>query len=455
LKRKSLIISGAAGAAAVSIAAALVLGPDGSGHNLPPGAIARLHGGHHDSGGSSSSHSSSDGSDGSSPAPSANSATVGQSDDVPYGEATALAQTLGITPDQAVKRLKEQDVNADKAASIDAKLGNQGAGSYLDPTSGSVQTNVLTTQAATTAKAEGATPHLVTTPVTDLDAIQAKLDDSADSAPQGSSWAVDVVNDKVSVLVAPKTPQATVDAFLTKAGVTGKEVSAVAVKETGAALKTRGLIGGDSLNIYSGGVFEGWCSAGFLATTTKKKRVLLTAGHCTQLGTDFRRNADHRRVGHVVAHQFGPADWAEVSVDHPTAWHPTGAYVNRYTKKFSVVSIKGDKVAPVNAWICKSGQTSHWTCGRVLYRNWSGTIVDDFNHYHHLKGLTATSLCTLPGDSGGSVIWNSQAQGLISAGDSSVTSCKGGKLPAGALPTVIQPIAPVLKANHLSLLTRH
>jgi streptogrisin C len=453
LKRKNLVIGGAAGAAAASIAAALLVGTGGGTTGaLPHGAQAQVPAA--SDGSPSSSRSSAPGND----SPATTGPTGDQPvQDVPYAEADALAKVLNVTPAQAVKRLQTQETNSAKADALDQKLGTNGGGSWLDANSGALQTNVLSAQAATVAKAAGATPHLVTASQSALDALQTKLDASATDAPKGGSWGVDVTTDRLALTVTPQTTPAQVTAFLTKAGIIGADVAKVTVHHNGRPVKSRGLVGGDDTEISGGST--GWiCSVGFLATQPNGKRVMLTAGHCSVDGKYYRRDADHRSIGHVVAYQFGSkathasgyrGDWSMISVDHPSLWHPTGPYVNRYKSKFTVVSVRGSKVAPINSFVCKSGQTSHWTCGRILYRNWSGDVAyGAYDQYlMTIKGLTATSICSQGGDSGGPVMFNSQAQGLVSAGSDCATP--------NDVNTVIQPINPVLAQNHLKLLVKH
>lgn len=450
MKRKKLVIGGAAGAAAASIAAALMAGTGGAASGaLPKGTQAQV------------PAASTNGDQGSTP--DANStpdpkAPGGRQplQDVPFGEAEALAKTLKVTKAQAIQRLQVQSVNADKADTIDQKLGDKGAGSWLDPNTGAVQTNVLDAQAASVAKAAGATPHLVANSQSALDALQSKLDAVGAAAPKGASWGVDITTDKVVLTVTPQTSPLDVTAFLAKAGIIGLDLTKVAVHNNGRDLKFRGLIGGDDTEIYSNGTLQGWCSVGFLATRPNGQRVMLTAGHCTLLGKEYRRDPDHKRVGIVQEHHFSTkGDWSVVPVDKPRSWVPTGPYVNLHAKNgFQVVSIKGSKTAPIGAWVCKSGRTTGWTCGRITSRGWSGQIDAGPSGTFTVSGLTGSSICGAGGDSGGSVMWHNQAQGMVSAGPPDGTPCDPNMTDPSQPNTLFQPINPVLKAANLKLMLK-
>ena len=451
MKRKKVVIGSAAGAAVMSIAAALLASTGGSASGaLPHGTQAQVPAASADGDQGSNTPDSSSTPD--SKAPGGRQAVQ----DVPFGEADALAKTLKVTRAQAVQRLQVQSVNADKADTIDQKLGDKGAGSWLDPNTGAVQTNVLDAQAASVAKAAGATPHLVANSQSALDALQAKLDAMGDAAPKGATWGVDITTDKLVLTVMPQTTPLDVTTFLTKAGIIGLDLTKIAVHHDGRGLKFRGLIGGDDTEIYSHGTLQGWCSVGFLATRPNGQRVMLTAGHCTLLGNEYRRDPDHKRVGFVKEHHFSTkGDWSVVPIDKPRSWNPTGPYVNMHASKgFKVVSVKGSKTAPIGAWVCKSGRTTGWTCGRITSRGWSGQIDAGPDGTFTVSGLTGSSICGAGGDSGGSVMWHNQAQGMVSAGPPDGTPCDPKMTDPSQPNTLFQPINPVLKAANLKLMLK-
>ncbi len=412
--RKRLVIGGVTGAAATAIVAATLVG-------VPATAVS-LSG-------------------------SQQSAT-GEQD----AEIQSLSASLGISQSQAAQRIKKQDANSDKGAALEAKLGAaKSAGSYLDP-SGNLQVNVTSAQAAAEVKAAGATPHLVANSAAALDAAKNKLDAAGSSSPAWASWAVDPSTDKVSLTTLPGTSDKAISAFLKKAGVSGSQV---AVSKTGHKMRAEGLIGGDDTEIFKNNVEQAICSIGFIAQRTNGKKVAITAGHCSLAGLDYRRLADKRKIGTVAAseHTFGAGgDYTLISIAHPTVWHPFGPYVNLHTKPFSMTKVKGSTVKAKGAYVCKSGRTSGWTCGYIGNKNLTVAIEAEGRIYT-VKGLTDSSICSMPGDSGGSVISANQAQGLVSAGPSDGPTCHGTKSPAGS-ETLFQPIKPVLTKFRLKLLTK-
>jgi streptogrisin C len=93
----------------------------------------------------------------------------------------------------------------------------------------------------------------------------------------------------------------------------------------------------------------------------------------------------------------------------------------------------------VGSSVCRSGSTTGWHCGTVQQLNTSVTYQEGT-----VSGVTRTSVCAEPGDSGGSFISGSQAQGVTSGGSGNCTS--GGT-------TYFQPINPILQSYGLTLTT--
>ncbi|WP_157877765.1 carbohydrate-binding protein, partial [Streptomyces kanamyceticus] len=89
--------------------------------------------------------------------------------------------------------------------------------------------------------------------------------------------------------------------------------------------------------------------------------------------------------------------------------------------------------------ICRSGSTTGWHCGTISQHNTSVTYPEGT-----ISGVTRTTVCAEPGDSGGSFISGSQAQGVTSGGSGNCSS--GGT-------TFHQPINPLLQQYGLTLKT--
>ncbi|WP_373304379.1 carbohydrate-binding protein [Streptomyces anandii] len=116
-----------------------------------------------------------------------------------------------------------------------------------------------------------------------------------------------------------------------------------------------------------------------------------------------------------------------------SSWTAT-PYVNG-----SSVQVAGSTRATVGASVCRSGSTTGWHCGTVQQLDTSVTYQEGT-----VSGVTRTSVCAEPGDSGGSFLSGSQAQGVTSGGSGGCTS--GGT-------TFFQPVNPILQNYGLTLTT--
>lgn len=95
--------------------------------------------------------------------------------------------------------------------------------------------------------------------------------------------------------------------------------------------------------------------------------------------------------------------------------------------------------ALAGAAVCRSGSTTGWHCGTIEQHDTSVSYAEGT-----VDGVTRTTVCAEPGDSGGSYISGVQAQGVTSGGSGDCTS--GGT-------TFYQPINPLLSTYGLTLRT--
>jgi streptogrisin C len=177
----------------------------------------------------------------------------------------------------------------------------------------------------------------------------------------------------------------------------------------------------------------GRCSVGFNAISGRT-RYVITAGHCTKLGGTWS-GPDGTAIGPVAKTTFPGHDFGLVEVTSK-AWQQT----HDVDSDDGYLNVAGDAPAAVGDQVCLSGSTSGHHCGKV-------EAVDETVNYGDgdvVNGLTRTNMCAEAGDSGGSIMSGTQAQGTLSGGT-------GGCLLGGQ--TYYQPIREVLSAYGLTLLT--
>ena len=278
------------------------------------------------------------------------------------------------------------------------RLTSQADGSYLDDT-GALVLTVADTAVADAIRAAGGTVRLVRYTLAQLTGVQAELDDLARSGRAGRarSWYVDPVSDTVVVKVPPGAKDPATRAFLAKARSYGSMVSVRAAYGT---LTTTGkdLKGGEEADSSDGYL----CSVGFPAISSAGTPIFFTAGHCTEGRPRFTR--DGATVGTSRVSKYPMDDWGSVNVTD-RSWMLRGR-VDRYDGD---VRVRGWSNARVGTAVCKSGRTTHWTCGKITARNVSVNYGDGF-----VSGLIEHTACVEEGDSGGPVMAGNLAQGVIS-----------------------------------------
>ncbi|MEV8321352.1 carbohydrate-binding protein [Streptomyces sp. NPDC059900] len=336
----------------------------------------------------------------------------------------AMQRDLGLTPAQAEARLvNEADAGA-VAGALQIAVGRDFAGAWVQGRT-SARLTVATTDASDVPaiEARGARAEVVRHSVGQLDAAKARLDRAARKAATRDApvWYVDVRSNAV-VVRAVHAPAA--KALVSAAGVASSLVRIERTTQRPRPLYD--LVGGEAY--YMGGR----CSIGF-PVTKGTQQGFATAGHCGRAGT---ATSGYNQVaqGTFQASIFPGRDMAWVATN--SQWTATPYVKGQGGQK---VGVGGSTQSPVGASICRSGSTTGWHCGTIQQHNTSVTYPEGT-----ISGVTRTTVCAEPGDSGGSFISGSQAQGVTSGGSGNCSS--GGT-------TFHQPINPLLQQYGLTLRT--
>ncbi|MFI0409440.1 carbohydrate-binding protein [Actinomadura sp. 3N508] len=344
---------------------------------------------------------------------------------VPAGMLQAMQRDLGLSAAEAKQAIANQDVTGAKAGKLQVRLAGSYSGSYVTGKTGGTL-HVATTNPAKAAEiaAHGAQAEIVKYSLAELDAAKAQLDRAMQyNGPAHTPvWFVDVQSNRVVLQSsAPAKARALVKAVGVNQGM-------VTIQRSNVKPRTfYDIRGGDAY--YMGGR----CSVGFpiMRGTT---HGFATAGHCGRAGTAVQ---GHNRValGSFQGSSFPGNDYAWVSAN--SQWTVTNK-VNGYGR-VADPSVAGSTVTQVGQPVCRSGSTTGWHCGTVSQHNTSVTYPEGT-----ISGVTRTTVCAEPGDSGGSYISGSQAQGVTSGGSGNCSS--GGT-------TFYQPINEILQVYGLTLHT--
>jgi streptogrisin C len=337
-----------------------------------------------------------------------------------------MERDLGLDRQQAERRLANEAEAGATAGRLRAALGDDFAGAWVRG-GGSGTLTVATTDAddVRVIEARGARATVVRHSLADLDEAKARLDRAAErrGAADAPVRYVDVRTNTVVVqAVRPSSARTLLDA----AGVDRALARVEQTTDRPRALYD--LRGGEAYYIDN----SGRCSIGF-PVTRGTQHGFATAGHCGRTGAS---TSGHNRVaqGTFQGSVFPGRDMAWVATN--SQWTAT-PYVKGAGGQN--VQVTGSTQAPVGASVCRSGSTTGWHCGTIQQHNTSVTYPEGT-----ITGVTRTSVCAEPGDSGGSYISGSQAQGVTSGGSGNCSS--GGT-------TFFQPINPLLQNYGLTLRT--
>ncbi|AWS47234.1 S1 family peptidase [Streptosporangium sp. 'caverna'] len=343
----------------------------------------------------------------------------------PPGMIAAFQRDLKLTAEQAQARLINEARLAPIEAKLRSRLGAHFGGSWFAGTI--AQTLVVaTTDPADLPQiiAAGAQGEIVKRSYAELDRAMNSLDGSLPGRLSGGAVRfVDVKNNRIIVLTTE--PLETED-LIQASGVDSSVVRAVQSPERPRLLDE--VRGGDAyyVNVTSR------CSIGF-AVTRGSQNGFVSAGHCGKKG-DATTGVNRAPQGVFQASSFPVDDAAWVSVNAKWMLRPV---VNNGSG--GTVPVAGSREAIEGASVCRSGSTTDWQCGVIRQRDASVTYPQGT-----VFGVTRTSVCAEPGDSGGSFISVDQAQGVTSGGSG---DCSSGGV------TYFQPINEILTTYGLTLVT--
>ncbi|MGW4021944.1 alpha-lytic protease prodomain-containing protein [Streptomyces sp. NPDC005009] len=349
-----------------------------------------------------------------------------RTDAAPPALLKAMERDLGLDRAQAERRLANEAEAGATAGRLRAALGADFAGAWVRGAESGTLT-VATTDAddVPAIEAQGAKATVVHHSLTELDAAKSRLDRAAqrNDTTDAPVWYVDV---RTNTVVVQAVRPSAARALLSAAGI---DHSLTRIEKS--ADRPRALYdlrGGEAYYINN----SGRCSIGF-PVTKGTQQGYATAGHCGRTGNS---TSGHNRVaqGTFQGSIFPGRDMAWVATN--SQWTAT-PYVKGQGGQN--VQVTGSTQAPVGASVCRSGSTTGWHCGTVQVLNTSVTYPEGT-----ITGVTQTTVCAEPGDSGGSYISGSQAQGVTSGGSGNCSS--GGT-------TFFQPINPLLQNYGLTLKT--
>ncbi|KAK0388898.1 hypothetical protein NLU13_2475 [Sarocladium strictum] len=333
----------------------------------------------------------------------------------------AMKRDLGLDADQATARVKREISAAEVIEQLRGSTGDAFAGAWVANNGETIKVGVTDEALAEQVAAAGAQPVIFANSISKLEEAKEALDKLV-SQPQTrsvgkqgtnvASWYIDVEANKI-VFEALADSTAHAEKLAAEVGLSESEFEVKTVDEMPTTYAT--IQGGTSR-----------CSVGFSVTTG-----FVTAGHCGRVGASATTTSG-QSLGSFAGSSFPGRDMAFVRTG---SGHTLRGYINGYGS--GSLPVSGSTQAPVGSSICRSGSTTGVYCGTV--RVFGATV-----NYSQgsVSGLTGTTVCAEPGDSGGSFYTGAQAQGVTSGGSG---NCRSGGT------TYFQPVNPILSTYGLTL----
>ncbi|CAG5145194.1 uncharacterized protein ALTATR162_LOCUS1669 [Alternaria atra] len=339
----------------------------------------------------------------------------------------AMKRDLGLDAEQAHVRVARELKATEVIEQLRTKAGSSFGGAWL--VDGELKVAV-TDEALTSDVADaGATALVVSTPLSKLQEAQKALDNldiesalgkRSEAANGIAAYYVDIAANKL-VLEALADSTAQAEELAKQVGLTEAEFEVKTVQALPTTFAT--IRGGDAYLINR----AGRCSVGFSVTGG-----FVSAGHCGTTGNTASTTAG-ATIGTFAGSVFpGNGDYAYI---RGTTGNTYTGRINNYNG--GTLPVSGSTAAATGASICRSGSTTGVFCGTV--RSLGATVSYAEGR---VTGLTQTSVCAEPGDSGGSFYSGAQAQGVTSGGSG---NCQSGGT------TYFQPVNEILSAYGLTL----
>ncbi|KAK1530130.1 trypsin [Colletotrichum costaricense] len=340
----------------------------------------------------------------------------------------AMKRDFGLDAEAATKRVAFEHRSADVVESLKGSAGF--AGAWISEDGTTLKVGVTDEALVADVTSAGATPVILANPLSKLEEAKAALDaidieaparrDEASASSGIASYFVDVAANKL-VIESLAGSTATAESLAKEVGLAAGEFEVRTVASMPSTFAT--VLGGDAYLINR----AARCSIGFSVTTG-----FVSAGHCGSAG-DTATTSAGASLGTFSGSVFpGSADMSYIRTVSGTTLR---GYIDGYGR--GDLPVSGSTASAVGASICRSGSTTGVFCGTV------GALGATVNYSEgRVTGLTRTSVCAEPGDSGGSFYSGAQAQGVTSGGSGDCTS--GGT-------TYFQPVNEILSTYGLTL----
>lgn len=353
-----------------------------------------------------------------------------RAEDLPAELVEALSRDLGMTPTEYLDRSARAQQLQSYASEFRSERPDVFAGAWMNP-DGKPVVAVTSPDAAKVASADGYQTRLAPFSAAALETSLTQLNQWVAGQPRDiaqviNSIAIDFLNSQLVVNVA-NTPLA----HMLNLPTLIANIKVVLSPDGGGPVE-RHPMGGDTYISAPGPLDDAElrsvdvCSFGFNSVDAGGNALNISAGHCNPnldkgderasvYGPNIRNIPASPQLGTFIQSELGGPSTLDYSVIQLNE-RAVGAGMDQPSVRGAngtTLTITGTADPVTGAPVCKSGQSSTFTCGFVVADRVETQLFTTEGEAKIVRGF-ASSACTLGGDSGGAIITGTLALGITS-----------------------------------------
>ncbi|WP_431939260.1 S1 family peptidase [Nocardia grenadensis] len=351
-------------------------------------------------------------------------------EDLPAELVEALSRDLNMTPTEYLDRAARAQQLQTYAAEFRAERPEVFAGAWITP-EGKPTVAVTSPDAAKVASDDGYSTRLAPVSAAALETSLTQMNQWVAAQPRDisqliNSVAIDFLNSQLVVNVA-NTPLA----HMLNLPTLIANIKVVLSPDGGGPVEHHPM-GGDTYISAPGALDDAElksvdvCSFGFNSVDSAGNALNISAGHCNPnidkgdgraavYGPNIRNIPASPQLGTFVRSELGGPSTLDYSVIQLNE-RAVGAGMDQPSVRGAngtTLTITGTADPVVGAPVCKSGQSSTFTCGFVVADRVETQLFTTEGDSKIIRGF-ASSACTLGGDSGGAIVTGTLALGITS-----------------------------------------
>jgi len=322
--------------------------------------------------------------------------------------ASVLSKDLDADTSELIERLRaEREIRAiqTQARSL---LQDSYAGSWFDSSTNQLVVATSNGKHKQLLSELGAETQLATYSLSELEAAQARLNETARAISTDNNilgWGVEIRKNKIIMRINESNTKDSVSSakqLIVKSRINPDLVDVIP-SGNGPGRIASSAYAGEQYDVHA--AMGHSCSVGLAVDGG-----FITAGHCLSQAQESARSEVHIdgvKLGDVQSYEFGENGDDLAYITTQGQWR-----INSLTRDLNQV-FTGKSESPIGASVCSYGESTKLTCGEIEAKNQTQLFcLAGHSQCEYIEGLTRSSVHVELGDSGGPFFSGSQAQGI-------------------------------------------